>query len=109
MEDQDDKIIMCSLHEEMEQLDRILRDPDKDFVSDPVGYLKARIAVWANDLLMNASENEPGAVHILPAPPLLEDPDSESMPEAEKDFEERESVIKQGPYSKLGAGTDCME
>jgi len=63
-----EKIIMNSLLEEREQLERILSDKKQD-----PHQLEKRIVVWANDLLLSAStENEPGQVQLIPYPEAID-------------------------------------
>lgn len=75
MENNSEKIIMTTLREERDQLEMILTDPDHDFHDERL----ERIINWANDLLMNASENEPGQVNLIPLPVEQEEPKKENQ------------------------------
>ena len=85
----DEKIIMNSLLEEREALEQILfdcRDASCRIISTT--QLEEDIIDWANNLLLLASENEPGQVNLVPkkAPRVIET-----------------------PHQHLGAGEDCIE
>ncbi len=87
MENKNDKIIFNSLREERDQLEMILTDPDHDFHDERL----ERVINWANDLLMNASDNEPGQVNLIPLPVEEEEPKKE-------DQRGNHQSIGSGPY-----------
>lgn len=78
---------MNSLQEEGEQLQRILTDPDHDFHNTRLD----RVITWANDLLLAASDNEPGQVNLIPLPV------DEEVPK-EKDQKSKHQSLGSGPY-----------
>ena len=87
MENNSDKIIMNSLLEEREQLKRILTDPDVQSVAN----MEDRIITWANDLLMAASDNEPGQVNLIPFPIPVE--------------EMSDNIVQKNKHQSLGSGS----
>lgn len=87
MDNNSDKIIMNSLLEEREQLEMILTDPDHDFHDTRL----ERVISWTNDLLLAASENEPGEVNLIPYPEKKEVP-------KRKNTDLKHQSLGSGPY-----------
>jgi hypothetical protein len=84
-------IIETSLMIEAEQLKRILASSDHREIK------LARVITWANDLLMAASENEPGQVKLLPFPEVEED--------ESKAAEVKPPLIRKTPFQRIGTGS----
>lgn len=84
----DKPIIENSLLEGREALERILSDKKQDPLQ-----LEDRIITWANDLLLAASQDEPGRLQLIPYPDQTGDQVKEDPP-----------VEPEGEYQVIGSG-----
>lgn len=92
---------MNSLLEEREQLERILADKSQDHLQ-----LESRIIAWANDLLMAASENEPGQIQLVPHPDRsgdkVKDPPADPQGSDHQTIGDGSSkIVQDGPHQKF--------
>ena len=96
MEDSE-HIVMTSLLEEQEELQGILIDWVNS--AGPTIHLEKEITRWANDLLRNAANNEPGQVNLLPGP----DPERDRL--RKQAMKEESPEDPQGEHQSLGGGS----